>query len=119
MAITIFGIASCDSCRKARKWLDSEGLSYRYHDLRLDGVPEQALLAWVRRAGWEAMLNRRSATWRRIPDVDRDIQDDAQAVALMLEYPTVIKRPIVCAGRELLIGFNEEAYQDALRGAAG
>jgi len=118
MAITVFGIASCDSCRKARNWLNAAGLDYRYHDLRTEGVPEPALNAWIARAGWEALLNRRSATWRRIPDVDKDIETPAQAVALMLEYPTVIKRPVICAGRDLLVGFDEDRYRQTLKGAA-
>lgn len=119
MAITVFGIASCDSCRKARHWLDAAGMAYRYHDLRLEGVPEKALQAWVARAGWEKLLNRRSATWRRIPDVDKDIQEPAQAVALMLEYPTVIKRPVVCYGRDLLVGFDAEDYRRQLKVRTG
>jgi arsenate reductase len=119
MAITVFGIASCDSCRKARQWLDASGLAYRYHDLRLDGVPEKALQAWVTSAGWEKLLNRRSATWRRIPDVDKDIQAPAQAVALMLEYPTVIKRPVICSGRDVLVGFDAEEYRRELQGQTG
>ncbi len=116
MAITVFGIASCDSCRKARHWLDASGLVYRYHDLRREGVPEKALQAWVARAGWEKLLNRRSATWRRIPDVDKDIQEPAQAMALMLEYPTLIKRPVICSGRDLLVGFDAEEYGRELKG---
>lgn len=111
MSLVLFGIRSCDSCRKARKWLDAQGLSYRYHDLRLDGLPPKALSGWVRRAGWEAVLNRRSLTWRKIPDVDRQIDDSAGAVALMLDYPTLVKRPILCHGRGILIGYDEDEYR--------
>ena len=110
MAITLFGIASCDSCRKARRWLEEAGLEYHYHDIRKDGLPETALRAWVRRAGWEAVLNRRSATWRRIPEVDRDVDGPDGAIDLMKDFPTIIKRPILSSGRLLLIGFDPEEF---------
>lgn len=110
MAITLFGISSCDSCRKARRWLEDAGLEYRYHDLRKDGLPETALRAWVRRAGWETVLNRRSATWRRIPDVDRSVDSADAAMELMKDFPTIIKRPILSSGRLLLIGFDSDQY---------
>jgi Spx/MgsR family transcriptional regulator len=114
MAITLFGIASCDSCRNARRWLEAAGLDYRYHDLRKDGLPETALRAWVRRAGWDAVLNRRSATWRRIPEVDRAVDGPEAAMELMKEYPTIIKRPILSSGRVLIIGFDPDEYSDKL-----
>jgi arsenate reductase len=110
MSLVLFGIRSCDTCRKARSWLDGHGIAYRYHDMRLDGLPATALNGWVKRVGWEAVLNRRSVTWRKIPDVDRQIVDSAAATALMLEYPTVIKRPILCHGRGILIGFDADEY---------
>lgn len=115
MSLVLFGIRSCDSCRKARNWLDREGLAYRYHDLRLDGLPPKALAAWVKRTGWEAVLNKRSLTWRKIPDVDRHIEDSSAAVALMLDYPTLVKRPILCHGRSILIGFSEDEYGHRLK----
>ncbi len=117
MAMTLFGIASCDTCRKARRWLEANGFDYRYHDLRLDGVPVTALRAWVRRAGWETILNRRSATWRRIPDVDRNVNGPDDAVGLMREFPTIIKRPILSAGKELLVGFDADTYAETLSGS--
>jgi arsenate reductase len=118
MAITLFGIASCDTCRKARRWLDENDLAYHYHDIRRDGLPATALKDWVRRAGWETVLNRRSATWRRIPDVDRDIDGPEDAMALMREYPPIIKRPILSAGKTLLVGFDPDEYAATLLGSS-
>jgi arsenate reductase len=118
MAITLFGIASCDSCRKARHWLEEAGLEYRYHDLRKDGLPDSALRAWVRRAGWDAVLNRRSATWRRIPEVDRAVDGPEAAMDLMKEYPTLIKRPILSSGRLLIVGFDADEYAAGLTPSA-
>lgn len=117
MAITLFGIASCDTCRKARRWLDEKGFEYRYHDIRLDGVPVTALREWVRRAGWETVLNRRSATWRRIPEVDRNVAGAGDAIELMREYPTIIKRPVLSAGKVLLVGFDADEYAKSLAGS--
>lgn len=110
MAITLFGIASCDACRKARRWLDEHELEYRYHDIRRDGLPVTALREWVRRAGWETVLNKRSATWRKVPDVDRQLDTATQAIALMREFPTLVKRPILSSGSTLLVGFDPESY---------
>lgn len=117
MAITLFGIASCDTCRKARRWLEKNELEYSYHDIRLDGVPVTALREWVRRAGWETVLNRRSATWRRIPEVDRNVTDANDAIELMRDYPPIIKRPVLSAGKVLLVGFDEDEYAKALSGS--
>ena len=117
MAITLFGIASCDNCRKARRWLDDHDLKYHYHDIRLDGLPTTALREWVRRAGWESVLNRRSATWRRIPDVDRNISGPEDAMDLMREYPTIIKRPILSSGKTLMVGFDPDEYAATLLGS--
>lgn len=117
MAITLFGIASCDTCRKARRWLENNELEYSYHDIRLDGVPVTALREWVRRAGWETVLNRRSATWRRIPEVDRNVTGANDAIELMRDYPPIIKRPVLSAGKVLLVGFDEDEYAKALSGS--
>jgi arsenate reductase len=117
MAITVFGIASCDTCRKARRWLEKNGFEYHYHDIRLDGLPVTALKDWVRRAGWETVLNRRSITWRRIPDVDKDVTGPEDAMELMREYPTIIKRPVLSAGKLLLVGFDADEYAEKLPGS--
>jgi len=118
MAITLFGIASCDTCRKARRWLEKNGFEYHYHDIRLDGLPVTALKEWVRREGWETVLNRRSATWRRIPEVDRILTGPDDAMELMREYPTIIKRPVLSAGKVLLLGFDADEYAQALAGTS-
>ncbi|MGI9263775.1 MAG: Spx/MgsR family RNA polymerase-binding regulatory protein [Gammaproteobacteria bacterium] len=114
MVVTLFGIASCDSCRKARRWLDDNGISYQYHDLRKDGLERSDLSNWVQKAGTERVLNRRSATWRRVPEVDRILTDDDDAINLMLENPTLIKRPILKASSMLMIGFEEGEYDRVL-----
>lgn len=115
--IVIYGLKSCDSCRKAVKLLDSKGAAYRFHDLRADGLPAGRLDAWVARLGWEALLNRRSTTWRELPAAQKENLDAARAAALMSGHPTLIKRPVVEAGDSLIVGFAPEQRQ-ALEGLA-
>lgn len=114
--ITLYGIKTCDTCRKALKWIDGEGMAHRFHDFRADGLNPVMVKAWIKALGWEAVLNRRSTTWREIPEKDRAAIDEKSAVALMLKHPTLIKRPVIEVGKAVLIGFTDETRQ-ALRKA--
>ena len=114
--ITVYGIKNCDTCRKARKWLDAQGIEHRYHDFRTDGLEEKPLSAWVAALGWETLLNRRGTTWRKLPEAERDGLTPASAASLMLKNPTLIKRPVFDTGGAYLVGFSE-AGQDALKQA--
>ena len=114
MVVTLYGIASCDSCRKARRWLNDNGIKYQYRDLRRDGLDRADLSNWVTKAGTERVLNRRSATWRQVPEVDRNLADDDDAIELMLANPTLIKRPILKTSSTLMIGFEEGEYHRVL-----
>ena len=114
--ITVYGIKNCDTCRKALKWLDTVKIAHKFHDIRTDGLEEETLAAWVNEIGWEALLNRRGTTWRKLPEADRERLTAASASALMLKYPTLIKRPVFDAGGTYLVGFSK-AEQDALKRA--
>ncbi|MEX0824497.1 MAG: arsenate reductase [Woeseia sp.] len=107
----LYGIASCDSCRKARNWLDENGVDFRFHDLRKDGIEVQMLERWSEKIGWEKLLNRQSATWRRIPEADRENIGHDRAIAAMLEHPTLVKRPVLQRGKTVLSGFTEDDYE--------
>lgn len=110
--ITLFGIASCDTCRKARGWLDARSVTYRVHDLRDDGLDMQMLQRWSHRASWQELLNTRSLTWRRLPEVDRsDISRD-RALSLMLEHPTLVKRPVLESADTITVGFAPARYEE-------
>lgn len=111
--LTLYGLKNCDTCRKARKWLDAKGLDYRCHDLRADGLTQAKLRAWVEQVGWEALLNRRGTTWRQLPDADKLI-DSTSAIDLMIRYPALIKRPVLEAGDRVLVSFREAQYQTLL-----
>jgi Spx/MgsR family transcriptional regulator len=112
--ITIYGIPNCDTMKKARRWLEANGVEYSFHDYRKLGVPEKKLRAWVKQAGWETVLNKRGTTWRKLDDEVRNTIDTESAIRIMLEHPGIIKRPVLESGRRLLIGFKENDYQQLL-----
>ena len=108
--LTLYGIPNCDSCRKARKWLDQQNVAHRFHDLRADGVDRGMLERWLSDMDWRALLNMRSATWRGLDDEDKADVDADRAIELMLAHPTLIKRPVVEAGDTVLTGFSPASY---------
>lgn len=113
--ITLYGIPNCDTVRKARAWLDHYGLEYRFHDLRENGLTATTVRRWAKPLGWESLLNRRSATWRGIPRHRRETLTGADAVKLMVESPTLIKRPVLEIGKDVYLGFTEQQYRSLLR----
>lgn len=108
----LFGIKNCDTVKKARKWLDAHGVDYRFHDFRADGLDEALLRGWVSELGWETLVNRRGTTWRQLPAEARESIDEAAAIALMLEHPALIKRPVLDLGERRVVGFSDQAYAD-------
>ncbi|NOX76456.1 MAG: ArsC family reductase [Gammaproteobacteria bacterium] len=108
---TLFGIKNCDTVRKARKWLDAHGVEYRFHDVRSDGLDEKELSAWVNAVGWENLLNCRSTTWRQLPEADKHAIDESHAIELMLEHPTLIKRPVLVQHNNVQVGFKSMEYE--------
>ena len=105
---TLYGIKSCDTCRKALKWLEEQGIDHHFHDLRTDGLDEAALDQWIEALGWEALLNRRSTTWRHLDAGDKDGIDGPGARRLMMAHPTLIKRPVFALKSGPAVGFTEE-----------
>lgn len=112
--LTLYGIRSCDSCRAARKWLDEHDIEYAVHDLREDGLSVQMLERWSTRLDWDKLLNKRSLTWRRIPEADRDNLNRDRAIALMLENPTLVKRPVLELKSFVAVGFSADGYAKSL-----
>jgi arsenate reductase len=110
MVLTIYGIPSCDTCRKARKWLTENNREHTFHDLRKEGLDIQMLDRWARTLDWQKLLNTRSLTWRKIPEVDRAGMTKNRAIALMLEQPTLVKRPVLECEDFVAIGFSPANY---------
>jgi arsenate reductase len=104
--ITIYGIKNCDTCRKARKWLSAQNIKHKFHDFRADGLDEKTLSAWIDAVSWETLLNRRGTTWRNLSEAAREGLTPASAASLMLENPTLIKRPVFEVGGACLVGFS-------------
>lgn len=114
MSITLYGIPNCDTVKKARKWLDARGLAYDFHDYKREGADAGKIAEWVDKAGWEAVLNRRGTTFRKLPDADKEGIDAAKAVQVMAAYPSCIKRPVVEHPGGLLVGFNRLEWEAVL-----
>lgn len=110
--IKIYGIPNCDSMKKARKWLAEHNIAYEFHDYKKLGADEALLRHWIKQLGWEVLLNRRGMMWRKLTQKQRDNIDEASAVKLMLETPSIIKRPVLIDGKRILVGFKKEEYKD-------
>jgi arsenate reductase len=108
--LKIYGIKNCDTMKKARAWLDGQGIEYEFHDYKKDGLDEGLLRQWVAELGWEALVNRRGTSWRALPESEREGIDEANAIALMLQNPSLIKRPVLDIGGKRLVGFSPEVY---------
>lgn len=115
MTVTIYGIKTCDTMRKAFSWLDAHGVAYRFHDYRAKGIDRDALSRWCGAAGWEKLLNKASTTFRALPDGDKAGLDEAKAIRLMLAGPTMIKRPVLETGKTVEIGFKPDRYASIFR----
>ena len=110
--ITLYGIKNCDTCAKARKWLDAEGIAHRFFDVRRDGLDAEIVTTWATALGWESLINRRGTTWRNLSDAHKACFADeagnaAARIALALANPTLVKRPVFDLGGELQVGFKE------------
>lgn len=113
---TLIGIKNCDSVKKAKKWLEHNGIEYAFHDLREQGVDKAALDTWIEELGWESLLNKRSTTWKQLSDDERKDIDKSKAMALLLAYPTLIKRPVLITSKGIMVGFREAEYSKVFKG---
>ncbi|WP_076537795.1 arsenate reductase [Shewanella sp. UCD-KL21] len=107
----IFGIKNCDTVRKARKWLEAENQPFSFHDFREQGIDAKTITQWTELADWELLFNKRSTSFRALTDAQKDGIDKQKAIALMVEHPTLIKRPVLIQNNKILIGFKAADYQ--------
>jgi Spx/MgsR family transcriptional regulator len=115
MPITIYGIKNCDTMKKARAWLDKHGVEYAFHDYKTAGIERDRLERWAKKAGWETLLNRAGLTFKKLPDKDKQDLTENKAIALMLDKPSMIKRPVLDLGSgRLVVGFKPELYDGAV-----
>ncbi|MDX5439270.1 MAG: ArsC family reductase [Alteromonadaceae bacterium] len=106
----LYGIKNCDTVKKARKWLDDNGIAYEFHDFKKDGLTSEKLSQWEQAIGWETLINKRGTTWRKLPDELRDTINAQNAHQIMLENTSIIKRPVVERGDEVTVGFNADQW---------
>ena len=111
---TLYGIANCDTVKKARAWLNERGIAHDFHDYKKAGIDEARLRGWAKELGWEALINRAGTTFRKLPDADKQGLDEDRAIALMLAQPSMIKRPVLDPGDRRILGFRPEVYEGAL-----
>ena len=109
---TLYGIPNCDTMKKARKWLADNGVEYAFHDYKKLGIERKQLDAWIKAVGWEKLLNRRGMMWRKVPDDVKASIDEQSAIRLMLETPSIIKRPVLEAKGKVIVGFKPETYEE-------
>jgi arsenate reductase (glutaredoxin) len=113
-AITIYGIKNCDMMKKARSWLDQHKIAYDFHDYKTAGIDKPVLEGWAKKVGWEVLLNKAGTTFKKLPDAKKEKLDEKKAIALMLDQPSMIKRPVLDIGGKLTIGFKPEMYEKAV-----
>jgi len=110
VVFTLYGIRNCDTMKKAWTWLDQAGVDYLFHDYKKQGIEAATLRRWAGQVGWETLLNRSGATFRKLPEAARRDLDEARALELMLAQPSMIKRPVLDADGRILVGFKPEVY---------
>ena len=106
----LYGIPNCDTMKKARAWLAEHGVEYVFHDYKKAGIDRATLETWIEQVGWELLLNRRGMMWRKVPQDVKDQIDQASAIGLMLETPSIIKRPVLLHNDKISVGFKPDDY---------
>mgnify|MGYP001106457652 FL=1 len=109
---TLYGIPNCDTMKKARKWLANNGVEHEFHDYKKLGIEKKKLDEWIKAVGWETLLNRRGMMWRKVPDDVKASIDEKSAIGLMIETPSIIKRPVLEANGKVTVGFRPETYEE-------
>lgn len=116
MTITLYGIPNCDTVKKARTWLDARGIEHAFHDVKKAGLNADRVDAWLDHVSWEVLVNRKGTTWRGLADERKAaIVDARSAAALMLESPSIIKRPVLDIDGTIHVGFSEPLYQQMIK----
>lgn len=107
----MYGIPNCDTIKKARNWLKSHDIEYQFHDYKKQGTDENQLKSWLQELGWEKLINKRGTTWRKLDEETKATMDDQLAIQIMLDNPSIIKRPLLIINDQIILGFNENTYQ--------
>lgn len=109
---TLYGIKNCDTVKKARSWLDANGSDYQFHDVRIDGLDKTLVKQWLKALGWEQLVNKRSTTWKQLDPALRETMNDSNALATIVDNPTLFKRPLLAKDQQFYVGFKPAHYAD-------
>ena len=116
MTTTLYGIPNCDQVKKARTWLDTHGVAYTFHDFKKAGINRELIGGWLADVAWDVLVNRKGTTWRALADERKAAITDADsATELMLESPSIIKRPVLVNGKGTHVGFSDQLYQQIFK----
>jgi Spx/MgsR family transcriptional regulator len=107
----IYGISNCDTVKKAKNWLDSHNIDYKFHDFRKDGINRDIITGWLNTVAWDKILNKRSTSWRNLDASTQQAVNATNVVDLLVENPTLIKRPVMDVNDIITVGFNSDTYQ--------
>jgi len=110
--ITLYAIPNCNTVKKARAWLDENHIEYDFHNYKKQGIDEATLKQWIDDLGWEVVINRKGMTWRKLDASIRDSMNAENALNIMLENQSIIKRPLIIKEGKKILGFNETDYQE-------
>ena len=116
MTVTLYGIKNCDTMKKALAWCNEHGVTYDFHDYKKSSIDRARLVAWCKAVGWKSLVNSKGTTFRKLTPEQQNITTQGEAVALMMEYPSLIKRPVVeTSSGQLLIGFDSTLFASFLK----
>ena len=109
--ITVYGIPNCDTIKKTLAWYKSKNIRVDFYDYKKYGVKKEKLQEWCRQVGWQVLLNKKSTTWRSLPAAEQQlVTNENIAIKLMMEYPSIIKRPVLEMNEKVMVGFNESYF---------
>lgn len=111
MTTTLYGIKNCDTVKKARNWLEANGIDYQFHDFRADGISEALVNGWLQQVELEQLINKRSTTWKQLDDASKASLSNDNAAALCCQHETLVKRPVLDLNGQIHLGFNDKTYQ--------
>ncbi|MDB5522480.1 MAG: arsenate reductase [Rhizobium sp.] len=115
MPVTLYGIKNCDTMKKAFTWLKDHEVAYAFHDYRAEGIDQALVTAWSEKLGWEKVLNKASTTFKELPEADKADIDEAKAIQLMVQHPTMIKRPVLVTDDAVMTGFKPDVYGEIFK----
>lgn len=109
----MYGIPNCGSVKKAKQFFEDNDLAYDFHDFKKEGITKTALSGWCKKVGWEKLVNKKGTTWRGLlPEVQSSVSNQTNAIGLMFDNNSVIKRPVISYGDELLVGYDQDIFEN-------